>query len=149
MVQTTARLLTEQMIIGWYQGRLEFGPRALGHRSILVDPRNPQMKDIVNERVKHREPFRPFAPSALLDKSPGFFDCSVASPFMLLVADVYPDKRALVPAITHVDGTAPPDGDAKKRPVLRPDGPDRLTGAGDFNTFQRQRRAIVRTPEDA
>ena len=154
LVETTARLLTEQKIIGWYQGRLEFGPRALGHRSILVDPRNPQMKDIVNERVKHREPFRPFAPSAMLDRSSEFFDCNVASPFMLLVADVHPDKRALLPAITHVDGTA------RLQTVTREENGvyydliaefDRLTGVPViFNTsFNDKGEAIVRTPEDA
>jgi len=154
LLETTARLLTEQKIIGWYQGRLEFGPRALGHRSILADPRNPKMKEIVNERVKHREPFRPFAPSALLDRSPEFFDCSVPSPFMLLVADVHPDKRALIPAITHVDGTA------RLQTVTREENGvyydliaefDRQTGVPViFNTsFNDKGEAIVRTPEDA
>jgi carbamoyltransferase len=106
LIERTAGLLVDQKIVGWYQGRLEFGPRALGHRSILAGPRSPQMKDIINERMKHRESFRPFVPSALLETSPEWFDYQVASPFMLLVADVHPDKRDLVPAITHVDGTA-------------------------------------------
>jgi len=154
LIETTVRLLTDQKIIGWFQGRLEFGPRALGHRSILADPRNPKMKDIVNERVKHREPFRPFAPSVLLDKTEAFFDCKVASPFMLLVADVHPDKRALVPAITHVDGTA------RLQTVTREENDlyydliaefDRQTGVPViFNTsFNDKGEAIVRTPEDA
>jgi len=154
LIETTARLLTEQKIIGWFQGRLEFGPRALGHRSILADPRSSKMKDIVNERVKHREPFRPFAPTVLLDKSPDYFDCHVASPFMLLVADVHPDKRAVVPAITHIDGTA------RLQTVTREENRlyydliaefERQTGVPViFNTsFNDKGEAIVRTPEDA
>jgi carbamoyltransferase len=154
LVQTTARLLAEQRIVGWFQGRMEFGPRALGHRSILADPRDPKMKDIVNARVKHREAFRPFAPSVLLEASPDFFACPVASPFMLLVADVHPDKRALVPAITHVDGTA------RLQTVTREENGlyydliaefGRRTGVPViFNTsFNDKGEAIVRTPEDA
>ncbi|MBI4676817.1 MAG: carbamoyltransferase [Elusimicrobia bacterium] len=93
-------------IVGWYQGRMEFGPRALGNRSILANPTLPDMKDILNKRVKHREGFRPFAPSVLLEHCGDYFDLDVESPYMLLVADVRPDKRSRVPAVTHIDGTA-------------------------------------------
>lgn len=93
-------------IVGWFRGRMEFGPRALGHRSILADPRNPKMKDIINEKVKNREPFRPFAPSVLEEASSDYFELFCPSPFMLLTAKVKEDKRSMIPAVTHVDGTA-------------------------------------------
>jgi carbamoyltransferase len=102
--------LTEGKVVGWSQGRFEWGPRALGHRSILADPRQADMKDIVNTKIKFREPFRPFAPSALVERAEEYFalpDAARHYParFMLYVVDVKEDKRALVPAITHVDGT--------------------------------------------
>ena len=106
LIAWTADRLADSKIVGWFQGRMEFGPRALGNRSILANPGDADMKDVLNYRVKHREPFRPFAPSALFERAPEIFDIHVPSPFMLLVADVHPDKRAVVPAITHVDGTA-------------------------------------------
>jgi len=102
----TAEQLKAGRIVGWFQGRMEFGPRALGNRSILANPCLPDMKDVLNYRVKHREPFRPFAPSALAEEAPRYFDLPVESPYMLLAAPVHPDKRDVVPAITHVDGTA-------------------------------------------
>ena len=92
-------------VVGWFQGRMELGPRALGNRSILADPRRAEMKDILNARIKHREPFRPFAPSIRAEATGDWFDQSYTSPFMVLVYDVLPEKRELVPAITHVDGT--------------------------------------------
>lgn len=99
-----AGYIAEGKIIGWWQGRSEYGPRALGHRSILADSRNPQMQDIVNKRVKHREAFRPFAPSILAEYSSEYFDLDCPSPYMLLIADVkQPD---VIPSITHVDNTA-------------------------------------------
>lgn len=101
-----AELLAEGNIIGWYQGRCEFGPRALGARSILADPTRPDMKDLLNKYVKHREDFRPFAPSCLEERAAEFFEGCRRSPFMLFVYNVRPDKQALVPAITHVNGTA-------------------------------------------
>lgn len=85
---------------------MEFGPRSLGGRSILADPTLPGMKDKINAEVKHRETFRPFAPSVTVEDVSRFFDYSGESPFMLMVCDVLPDKQALLPAITHVDGTA-------------------------------------------
>ena len=98
-------------VIGWFQGRFEWGPRALGNRSILADPRNPAMKDIVNTKIKFREPFRPFAPSVLMDRVGDFFDLPEASRhyparYMLYVVDVKDGKQDVLPAITHVDGTA-------------------------------------------
>lgn len=106
IAQSTAQLLAQGKIIGWFQGGSEFGPRALGHRSILADPRKAEMKDILNERVKHRESFRPFAPSVLLEYSQEYFDLDIPSPFMLLVANVHKEKQGIIPAVTHVDGTA-------------------------------------------
>jgi carbamoyltransferase len=92
-------------IVGWYQGRSEFGERALGNRSILADPRIPEMKDLVNERIKFREEFRPFAPSILADHFSDYSVCSHPSPFMTHVFEVKPEKRADIPAVTHADGT--------------------------------------------
>jgi len=103
-----ARLLTESMIVGWYQGRSEVGPRALGARSILADPRQPEMKDIVNSRVKRREAFRPFAPSVLHERGPEWFGGYYPNEFMLLVLPVRRDRQAAIPSVTHVDGSARP-----------------------------------------
>ncbi|PWT89204.1 MAG: hypothetical protein C5B54_09325 [Acidobacteria bacterium] len=102
--------LQQGKVIGWFQGRFEWGPRALGNRSILADPRRADMKDIVNVKIKFREPFRPFAPSVLAEKTGDYFDLPDApkhypARFMLYVVDVKPEKREVIPAITHVDGT--------------------------------------------
>ena len=102
-IEKCAKLISEGNVVGWYQGKMEWGPRALGNRSILADPRRKEMKDILNEKIKHRESFRPFAPSILEEYYSEYFDIDVASPYMLLVAPVKkPDK---IPAVTHVDGT--------------------------------------------
>lgn len=102
-----ARHIADGKIIGWFQGKMEFGPRALGNRSILADPRRPDMKDIINLKVKHREFFRPFAPSVLEEEARAYFGLDAfPSPFMLLAVNVHSDKVAKVPAITHVDNTA-------------------------------------------
>lgn len=93
-------------IAGWFQGRMEFGPRALGNRSILADCRDAGMKDKINATVKFREPFRPFAPSALEEKAGDYFEHFTPSPYMTLTFNVKPEKRRIIPAITHVDGTA-------------------------------------------
>ncbi len=100
-----AEMLSKGKIIGWFQGRMEMGPRALGNRSILADARSPQTKDLLNARVKFRESFRPFAPSVLEERLGEWFNSTHPSPYMILVYDVLPEKRDLVPAITHVDGT--------------------------------------------
>ncbi len=101
-----ARQIADGKVIGWYQGRSEIGPRALGQRSILADPRSPDMKDRLNAKVKHREGFRPFAPAVLLEKAPEWFEMDRPSPWMLFVERVQADKRDKIPAVTHVDGTA-------------------------------------------
>jgi carbamoyltransferase len=101
-----ARLLAESRIVGWYQGRAEVGPRALGARSILADPRQPETKDIVNARVKRREAFRPFAPSVLHERGPQWFGGYYPNQFMLLVLPVRREKQDAIPAVTHVDGSA-------------------------------------------
>ncbi len=100
-----AGMLADSRIVGWFEGRAEVGPRALGARSILADPRRAEMKDIVNARVKHREPFRPFAPAVLHEDGHEYFDDYHLNPFMLLVLPVRTDKRSVIPAVTHVDGT--------------------------------------------
>lgn len=100
-----ARRIAEGKVIGWVQGRMEFGPRALGHRSILADPRDPKMKDTVNLKIKFRETFRPFAPAVLEEECPNYFDLDRESPYMLLVAQTREDRR-MIPSVTHVDGSA-------------------------------------------
>ncbi|MDH5512992.1 MAG: carbamoyltransferase [Gammaproteobacteria bacterium] len=101
-----ARLLGEGKILGWFQGRMEIGPRALGNRSILANPTLPHMKDKINAEVKHREAYRPFAPSVIVEQQHRFFDTVGESPFMLKVCPVRPEIRDSLPAITHVDGSA-------------------------------------------
>jgi carbamoyltransferase len=105
---TVAQELARGNVVGWFQGRMEFGPRALGNRSILGDPRDARMKDIINEKVKRRESFRPFAPAVLEEDAGEYFDLRGlgASPFMLFAVPVRDDKRAVIPAVTHVDGSA-------------------------------------------
>lgn len=100
-----AKMIADGKIVGWFSGRAEIGPRALGARSILADPRKAEMKDIVNARVKHREGFRPFAPAVLHEDGDEYFENYHLNPFMLLVLPVRPDKRGAIPAVTHVDGT--------------------------------------------
>jgi carbamoyltransferase len=101
-----ARLLAEGEIVGWFRGRSEWGPRALGNRSILADPRRAEMRDRVNRQVKHREPFRPFAPVVPWEEAQRFFELDAPCPTMTVAARVRPDARALIPAVVHVDGTA-------------------------------------------
>ena len=103
LLKNTAKLISDGKIVGWYQGKMEWGPRALGNRSILADPRDEKMKDLLNEKIKHRESFRPFAPSILEEYVSEYFDIDRPSPYMVLVANIKkPDK---IPAVTHVDGT--------------------------------------------
>ncbi len=103
-----AEKLSQGGLLAWFQGRMEWGPRALGHRSFLADPRNPRMKEILNDRIKLREPFRPFAPSMLEEATPRYFGQKLSAPYMLLVWPVVPDKRSEIPAVVHVDGSARP-----------------------------------------
>ena len=105
LTRRAAAIVADGKILGWFQGRAEWGPRALGNRSIVADPRRPDMKEILNSRIKHREIFRPFAPSILAEATGEWFEKSHPSPFMTLAYAVRPEKRALIPAPTHVDGT--------------------------------------------
>ncbi len=105
LAKETAKEIAGGKIVGWFQGRAEWGPRALGNRSILADPRRAEMKDILNRRIKHREVFRPFAPSILEEATGEYFEKAYPSPFMALAYAVRPEKRKEIPAPTHVDGT--------------------------------------------
>lgn len=110
LLDRTVEYLQRGKVVGWFQGRFEWGPRALGNRSILADPRRPEMKDLVNVKIKFREPFRPFAPSVLVERAHEFFDLPeparhYPARFMLYVVNVKESKRQTIPAITHVDGT--------------------------------------------
>jgi len=100
-----AAAIAEGLVIGWFDGRMEWGPRALGHRSILGDPRRADMKDILNLKIKRRESFRPFAPSVLREAVPDWFERDGDVPFMMQVYPIRPEKRTLIPAVTHADGT--------------------------------------------
>jgi Predicted carbamoyl transferase, NodU family len=105
LLKRTAQLIADQQVVGWFQGRMEFGPRSLGARSILADPRNPDNYSRVNLKIKFRESFRPFAPTVLLERMKDYFEFDQPSPYMLFVAQVRPDRRT-IPAVTHVDGSA-------------------------------------------
>ena len=104
LLKQTAQLISDGNIVGWYQGKMEWGPRALGCRSILADPRKSEMKDILNEKIKHRESFRPFAPSILEEYVSEYFEIDCISPYMIMVVPV--KKPSEIPAVTHVDGTS-------------------------------------------
>lgn len=149
-----AELLSQSKIVGWFQGRAEVGPRALGARSILADPRRAEMKDVVNAQVKHREGFRPFAPSVLHERGADYFDGYYPNPFMLLVLPIRADKREAIPAVTHVDGTG------RLQTVMREGNPfyyrlieefERRTGVPVvLNTsFNLRGEPIVHRPEEA
>jgi len=109
LVKTTAKLLHENNVIGWFQGKMEWGPRALGSRSILANPSNPHAKEILNAKVKHREKFRPFAPVVCVDDAPTYFECDNPIPeptdYMLMVYPIRKKYRAKIPSVTHVDGS--------------------------------------------
>jgi len=153
LAETIARALAEGKIVGLFQGRMEFGPRALGNRSILADPRRPEMKDILNRRVKNREPFRPFAPSIVEEAVGEYFEPAHPSPFMLMAYPARPEKRALIPAALHVDGTG------RVHTVSRTVNPllweilmrfERLTGVPVLiNTSFNENEPIVCHPEEA
>ena len=152
LLEKTAKLISQQNVVGWYQGKMEWGPRALGNRSILADPRNAQMKDILNEKIKHRESFRPFAPSVLVEHVSEYFDLSIPSPYMLLVAKVR--KPSIIPAVTHVDGTGRIQTVSRKTNPLYYDLIKeffKLTGVPVLlNTSMNIRgEPIVNTPEEA
>jgi carbamoyltransferase len=132
---------------------MEWGPRALGNRSIVVDPRRAEMKDVLNARIKRREPFRPFAPSILLDRVGDYFEKDYPDPFMIKVYPIRPEKRAEIPAVTHVDGTG------RLQTVRREDNPlywrlikgfEKITGVPIvLNTSFNENEPIVCTPAEA
>jgi carbamoyltransferase len=174
LAEHVARLLAEEKVVGWFQGRMEFGPRALGARSILGDPRSPRMQSQMNLKIKFRESFRPFAPSILRERASDFFEMDVDSPYMLLVAPVQKTlrlemskeeenlfgieklnaARSLIPAVTHVDYSA------RVQTVRREDNPlyydliaafERLTGCPVLvnTSFNVRGEPIVCTPDEA
>lgn len=148
-----ARRIADGEVVGWFQGRMEFGPRALGNRSIVVDPRRADMKDTLNARIKHREPFRPFAPSILAEATGDWFEQDYASPFMVLVYETRAEKRAEIPAVNHVDDTG------RLQTVEERVNPryhrlirefERLTGVPIvLNTSFNENEPIVMSPEQA
>ncbi len=105
VTKRAAQDIAAGLVVGWFQGRMEFGPRALGNRSIVVDPRRAEMKDILNDRIKKREPFRPFAPSILEERVGEYFEQTHPAPTMLMVYQIRPERRGEIPAVTHVDGS--------------------------------------------
>jgi carbamoyltransferase len=153
LMQRTAAIVADGKILGWFQGRAEWGPRALGNRSIVADPRRPEMKEILNQRIKHREIFRPFAPSILAESTGEWFEKSYPSPFMTLAYSVRPGKRGKIPAPTHVDGTG------RLQTVTRGANPrywglikafEQLTGVPVvLNTSFNDNEPIVCRPEEA
>jgi len=151
---TAAELLSGGKILGWFQGRMEFGPRALGSRSILADPRDPEMNAKVNSAVKFREWWRPFAPSLKKECAKEFLESAADSPFMILAAQVRPEKRKVIPSVTHVDGSARPQTvEEKINPLywrLIDKFGERTGVPVIMNTsFNLRGEAIVNTPTDA
>jgi carbamoyltransferase len=153
LLTTSARHLADGHVVGWFQGRMEFGPRALGGRSILADPRDPKMRDTLNMKIKFREGFRPFAPSVLAEKCSEWFDIECDSPYMLLVAPVREGKRS-IPSVTHVDFSA------RIQTITRETSPlyydlvsefEKLTGVPVIinTSFNVRGEPIVCTPHDA
>ena len=151
---TAAELLSRGKILGWFQGRMEFGPRALGSRSILADPRDPEMNTKVNNAVKFREWWRPFAPSLKKEAAATYLESATDSPFMILTAQVRPEKRTVIPSVTHVDGSARPQTVEKEiNPLywrLIDEFEKRTSVPLVMNTsFNLRGEAIVHTPTDA
>jgi carbamoyltransferase len=173
LLERTARVLAEEQVVGWFQGRMEFGPRALGGRSILADPRSARMQALINLKIKFREGFRPFAPSVLEERASEYFDLDGESPYMLIVAPVKADRRlplpegtdrwgidllnvprSDIPAVTHLDYSA------RIQTVSRNRSPlyhalltefDRITGCPLLvnTSFNVRGEPIVCTPRDA
>jgi carbamoyltransferase len=153
VAEEAARLLAQDRIVGWFQGRMEFGPRALGARSILASPLSPDMQQRLNE-IKDREDFRPVAPVVLEEEAPSWFVRAEASPFMLFVYEVAPDKAARIPAVRHVDGTARIQTIARAQNPLYYDlvrAFQRLTGVPVLvnTSFNTRAEPVVCTPRDA
>ncbi len=149
----TAAGIAAGEVVGWYQGRSEWGPRALGNRSILADPRRADMKELLNRKIKRRESFRPFAPSVLEERTAEWFECSYPDPFMIKVYPIRPEKRSAVPAVTHADGTG------RLQTVSQRANPrywalisafERQTGVPMvLNTSFNENEPIVNTPQEA
>jgi carbamoyltransferase len=149
----TASQIAEGKVVGWFQGRMEWGARALGNRSIVADPRRADMRDIINTRIKFRERFRPFAPSIDESAVDEYFAGATRDPFMLQVYPIRPDKRAVVPAVTHVDGsgrlqTVGPDTNPRYWRLIK--AFERSTGVPMLlNTSFNENEPIVLTPDQA
>ncbi len=153
LCQIAAKSIADGKVIGWFQGRMEWGPRALGNRSIVCDPRRSDMKNILNSKIKRREAFRPFAPSIHLESTGEYFELDYPDPFMLKVYKVKPEKREIIPAVTHVDGTG------RLQTVRREDNPiywqlieefKKITGIPVLlNTSFNENEPIVCQPEEA
>jgi len=152
--KTAAELIAFGKIVGWFQGRMEFGPRALGNRSILADPRDPEMNARVNNAVKFREWWRPFAPSMLAEASGEYLENAPDSPFMIITAQVRPEKRSVIPSVTHVDGSARPQTVERQ---IRPLYWNLIKRFGEITgvpvvmntSFNLRGEAIVSSPTDA
>src|SRR5262245_28674312 len=148
-----AQAIADGNVVGWFQGKMEFGPRALGNRSIVVDPRRAEMKDILNARIKKRESFRPFAPSILEERVGNYFEQTHPVPSMMMVYQVKEDKRAKIPAVTHVDGsgrlqTVANTTNARYHQLISDF--EELTGIPlVLNTSFNEDEPIVCTPDDA
>ena len=153
LCRQTAQYISEGMVVGWFQGRMEWGPRALGNRSILCDPRRSDMKDIMNLKIKRRESFRPFAPSIHVEATGEYFETSYPVPFMLKVYIIRPEKREIIPAVTHVDGTGRLQTVSKEDNLLYwmlIDEFQKLTGVPVLlNTSFNENEPIVCRPEEA
>ena len=153
LVERTACELSQGKIVGWFQGRMEFGPRALGNRSILADPRRKDMKDILNARIKFREHFRPFCPSIIAEATGDYFETNYPSPFMVQAYKIKPAQRDRIPAVTHEDGTGrlqtvEPDVNPRYWKLLKRFG--ELTGVPILiNTSFNENEPIVNTPAQA
>jgi carbamoyltransferase len=153
MCARVARALVEGKVVGWFQGRMEWGPRALGHRSILADPRRHDVKDLLNAKIKRRESFRPFAPSVLARVVPDWFETVDEVPFMAQVFVVKEPQRSRIPAVWHVDGTARlqtvrPDEDALYYRLI--EAFEKETGVPMvLNTSFNENEPVVCRPEEA
>jgi carbamoyltransferase len=153
LCRDTAIRISEGKVVGWFQGRMEWGPRALGNRSILADPRRADMRDVLNTKIKRREMFRPFAPSILEEAAGEYFEDSYPSPFMLMAYRVRPEKRSSIPAVTHVDGTGRLQTVSRTQNALYYDlicEFGRLTGVPVLlNTSFNESEPVVCRPEEA
>ena len=153
LTRRAAHDIAQGLVVGWFQGRMEFGPRALGNRSIVVDPRRAEMKEILNDRIKKREPFRPFAPSILEEHLADYFEQDHPAPTMLMVYQIKPERRPQIPAVTHVDGSG------RVQTVSRRTNPRYYQLIADFheltnvpvvlNTSFNENEPIVCTPRQA